>query len=360
MNARERYHATFHYEQPDRVFIGADWFFEDTLKRWRTEGMPADVHHMDYFGYDENRAIPVKTDVLPAPESKIIERGDGWHIAEDEFGSRVKHWTDREIGMPQWLSYPVRDRDGWERWKKRLDPDSPDRYPDNWEELKREYRNRTYPLGIQAGSFYGWMRNWVGMENLALWYYDCPDLVHEMTEFVADYTIRLIDRALTEIPDIDYALIWEDMAMKTGHLISPDFFREFMMEPLKRVTRVLNAYGIDIIEVDCDGRVDELIPLWLEANVNFVYPLEVAADCDALKYRETYGKELRLTGNIDKRVLREGNSKHDIEREVMSKVPELVKQGGYSPMVDHAVPPDVSFENFKYYHDMVVEICTFS
>ena len=147
--------------------------------------------------------------------------------------------------------------------------------------------------------------------------------------------------------------------MKTGSLISPKLFREFMMEPLKRVTRTLNEYGIKIIMVDSDGNLDELIPLWLEANVNFVYPLEVAANCDAVRYRRQFGKEVLMLGNIDKRVLRDGCTKREIEAEVMSKVPQLVKEGGFSPAVDHAVPPDVPFEHFKYYLDLVHEVCTF-
>lgn len=211
-----------------------------------------------------------------------------------------------------------------------------------------------------AGSFYGQIRDWVGMEHLALWYYDCPDLVHEMTEYVTDFTLRVIDRALNEIPDIDCALIWEDMAMKTGSLISPKLFREFMMEPLKRVTKVLNEYSIQIIMLDSDGNVDELIPLWLEANVNLIHPLEIAAGCDPVRYRAQFGKDLRLLGGIDKRVLRDGCTKEEIEQEVMSKVPQLVEQGGYSPMVDHLVPPDVPFENFKYYMNLIHEVCTFT
>ena len=76
------------------------------------------------------------------------------------------------------------------------------------------------------------------------------------------------------------------------------------------------------------------------------------------KWCRQFGKEVLLLGNIDKRVLRDGCSKADIEREVMSKVPQLVEQGGYSPFVDHSVPPDVPFENFKYYVDLVQEACT--
>ncbi len=360
MSPRERFHATFQYGQPDRVFFMPQWTFNETRRRWLREGMPADVHFNEYFGFDRIEHIPINMGLWPPLETKVVEQTKHWCIVEDELGGRTKRWTDREIGMSQWLVYPVRDRETWEKLKQRLNPNHACRYPQYWEDLKRCYRGRDYPLGINAGSFYGWIRNWVGMENLALWYYDCPDLVHEMTDHVANFVLKLIERALDEIPDIDFAAIWEDMAMKTGPLISPALFREFIMEPLKRVTKVLNEYGIKIIMVDSDGNLDELIPLWLEANVNLVYPLEVAAGCDALKYREQYGKRLLLFGNIDKRALREGCTKKDIEREVLSKVPELVKQGGYSPFVDHSVPPDVPFENFKYYIDLVHEICTFS
>lgn len=86
--------------------------------------------------------------------------------------------------------------------------------------------------------------------------------------------------------------------------------------------------------------------------------MEVAADCDAVGYRAQFGKELLLLGNIDKRALRDGATRADIEKEVMSKVPQLAKEGGYSPFVDHAVPPDVPFENFQYYVKLTREACT--
>ena len=32
----------------------------------------------------------------------------------------------------------------------------------------------------------------------------------------------------------------------------------------------------------------------------------------------------------------------------------------FSPMVDHSVPPDVPFEHFKYYMNLIHEVCTFA
>lgn len=363
MSSRERFHATFRSgglggaRAADSVFLMPQWVFGETRDRWLREGMPRDQHFNTYFGFDRMETIPLNMGLWPPLESKVVEETAEWRIVEDELGGLTKRWSDREIGMSQWICYPVRDRQTWEAVKQRLRADAPRRYPEYWEDLKRCYRGRDYPLGISAGSYYGWIRNWVGMENLALWYYDCPELVHEMTEYVADFVLAMIERALDEVPDIDYAQVWEDMAMKTGPLVSPQLFREFMLEPLKRVTKVLNQAGIDIIMVDCDGNVDELIPLWLEANVNLVYPMEVAADCDVLRYREQFGPELLMIGGIDKRALRDTCDRATVEHEVRSKVPPLVEQGGYSPFVDHAVPPDVPFANFKHYIDLVHEIC---
>ena len=363
MNARERFHATFEYGCADRPYLMPHWVFPDTLTRWRTEGMPADEHFNMYFGFDRHEMVPLNPGysedmdaVWPRPATRIVEATAQWQIVENDLGGRYKTWTDRDIGMNQWLEFPVRDPASWEHFKKWLDPDQPSRYPEYWEDLVRTYRGRDYPLGIQAASFYGWIRDWVGMENLALWYYDCPDLVHEMVEYVADFSIRWTGRALNDIPDLDYAHIWEDMCMKTGPLISPELFRTFHLEPMKRVVRTFREAGINIIMLDSDGRIDELIDLWMEAGVNVVYPLEVASGCDPVRYRQQYGKDLAMFGGIDKRALRDGVPRRAIEDEVFTKA-DLIKEGGYSPMVDHAVPPDVPFENFRYYVQLLHEVC---
>ncbi len=54
------------------------------------------------------------------------------------------------------------------------------------------------------------------------------------------------------------SVIWEDMCMKTGPLISPQLFRDFHLKPMKRVIDVFKQAGIRLIMLDSDGRVDEL------------------------------------------------------------------------------------------------------
>lgn len=128
-----------------------------------------------------------------------------------------------------------------------------------------------------------------------------------------------------------------------------------MIPRYKQITDFLRSSGINIIHLDSDGDINELIPLWLkECGVNFPWPLEVAAGMDGVALRKKYGKEIILGGNIDKRVFAKG--KGAIREEVMSKVPFLVKTGGYFPGLDHIIPPDISLDNFRYFINLLREI----
>ncbi|MCK4244341.1 MAG: hypothetical protein KAX20_01805 [Candidatus Omnitrophica bacterium] len=111
----------------------------------------------------------------------------------------------------------------------------------------------------------------------------------------------------------------------------------------------------NVITLDSDGNVWELIPFWLECGIkcgiNGIIPNEVAAGMDVVAMRKEFGKNLIIEGGIDKQVLSKG--KKEIEEEVTKKVPNLLKEGGYFPGIDHSVPPDVPLENYLYYLKLI-------
>ena len=57
--------------------------------------------------------------------------------------------------------------------------------------------------------------------------------------------------------------------------------------------------------------------------------------------------KLQMIGGIDKRAVIKG--KEAIDEELDSRIPYMLKKGGYIPYVDHHVPPDVSLNNYVYY-----------
>jgi uroporphyrinogen decarboxylase len=208
--------------------------------------------------------------------------------------------------MPQWIAYPMKNRDDWENIvKPRLDAKIPGRHPTGQKlhKLVADYRQRDYPLGLWCGSFYGWPRSFMGVERISVMFYDDPDLIHEMAEHIADFAVQILTPLLQRI-DFDFAYIWEDMAGKAGPLCSPATYRQFMLGPLKRITALLHAHGVDTIIVDSDGNNDVLVPLWLEAGVTGLRPFEAAAGCDPVAIRKRYGKNLIIQGGIDDRTAR--------------------------------------------------------
>lgn len=388
MSGREEFLKIAHFELANTLFLPHtyQWFWTTTLSNWTKKGLPDDIYIClaertkllksnlwtkkglpddvcicQHFGFDRVEPVPLNLRItqplVPCFEKKVMEKGQDWRIVIDESGVKAKEFIPRDEAeevtprsMSQWLEFPVKDRKSWKEFKKRLNPHSPGRYPDNWDELKKIWQKRDYPLGINVGSFYGWIRDWIGVENLSYMFYDEPNLIHQIMEYLEYFMLEVVRKAVEEV-GLDYAHFWEDMAYKNGSIISPKMFKEFMSPHYKKITDYLRGHGIDIITVDSDGNINELIPLWLEVGVNGFLPLEVAAGMDAVFLRKEYGKECILFGNIDKRALAKG--KREIETEVKTKIPFLLSQGGYFPGVDHAVPPDVSYKNFLYYLDLL-------
>lgn len=76
------------------------------------------------------------------------------------------------------------------------------------------------------------------------------------------------------------------------------------------------------------------------------YPLECQSGADPVKFRNRYGQTVQLVGGIDKRSLIQGQEA--TAAEVDYKLSNLAAESGFLPGIDHAVPPEVSLETFRF------------
>jgi uroporphyrinogen decarboxylase len=360
VNDRERFLAIARGDLRGELFLPFNlnygWFMEETLARWHGEGLPEGVDLAAHFGFAKMAMTGGGAYSLlpPFPEEALAE-DDDTRTFRDGCGV-VQRVFKRETGskMPQWLDYPIKTRADWLRLRERLDPDTPSRYPADWEQAKRQWEARDYPLGLGPGSFFGHtLQRWVGTEGLCLMFYDNPALVEEMLEYLEWFFLQLAERYLQHGIEFDYASFGEDIAYKGRSFLSPQMFRRFLQPHYVRLCELLRDHGIETIFVDSDGDIGELIPLWLEVGINGFSPLEVAAGMDALAVQREYGSRVVLAGNIDKRALIAGPAATDVEIE---KVRRLLEGGRYFPAVDHSVPQDVSYEHFCYLLDRLREL----
>ena len=379
---RDRFNATSHFERPgDLMLLTPDFndFWPETLQSWARHDGPEQILNSrfrgDYLqfthhrvlreirtGFDSDRENDIGADALyvyaippidPVYETRVIKHEEHTITVLNEGGQTVRVFKDNPQKMPTYLDHPVKDRASWEEYRKRLDPNSPGRLPADWDDYVQKMNSKTEPVRLNVGSFFGFLREWMGLERLLYMFHDDPVLVEDMMEQVCLLEEECLKRILKDLK-VDFAFFWEDMCFKTGPLISPAMFKKFMVPRYKRVTDILHSHGIDSIWVDSDGNITELIPLWLEGGVNGFSPLEVAAGNDAVGLRKKYGRDVLLGGNMDKRAVIKG--KAAIREEVMSKLPYLLEQGGYFPSVDHLVPPDTSWENYIYFINTMREV----
>jgi uroporphyrinogen decarboxylase len=211
----------------------------------------------------------------------------------------------------------------------------------------RSWNDRDFPLGMASLSLMGLPRNFMGLEAYSIALHEDRGLVEDIADHMLWWNTEMARKVFSAGIRLDFCYLWEDICYKSGPLFSPRMMREIMVPRWRSFTDFLRANGVPVILVDCDGKVDEFIPLILEGGLNGILPFEVAAGNDILAARKRYGRDLILFGGVDKRALAAG--KAAIDAELDRAVKPLLAQGGYFPMLDHYAPPDISFESYLYY-----------
>ncbi|HPS52631.1 MAG TPA: uroporphyrinogen decarboxylase family protein [Phycisphaerae bacterium] len=334
-----------------------------TRQEW-TEQSPEKVKNFgwnwfeseDAIGLDHREYIDVNYGFFPPFEYEVLEENDRYIISRNSLGVVTKALKEGTVDnvrmcMDEYLEFPIKKPEDFANIKKRLTAGLPQRYPADLDKRIRVWETRDYPLVLgrncAANGFYWRAREWLGTENLSYAWYDYPEMMHEMMEFFADFIIET-SRPVLEKINVEYFCLNEDMSMKSGPLLGPDTFKEFIFPHLKRLIDFFKSHGTKYIVMDSDGNPEQLIPLLLDAGVDVLWPLERASDVNPLEWRKKFGRQLRMWGGVDKRVLAQGPA--DIKKHLREFIP-LIEEGGFIPHVDHLVQPGVTLDNFMYYMD---------
>ena len=352
MTQRDRFNAQMHFRPFDRTVNMEFGYWQENYEQWdiflenniRTE-QEADR----FFAFEPPVGISGYNWMCPQFEEKVLEdRGDKL-IKIDNAGLIVEVPKDGHSTIPHCIGSSIETPEDW----KRVKAEHFDRYREerkmNLQELDRIVTpDRDYPVGINCGSMIGKIRDMLTMEGLAYAVCDYPDMVEDMVETACVLTEDILDQVLPRY-QFDFASGWEDICCKNGPLVQMDFFKEVIFPRYKRIGDKLHAHGIDLWYTDCDGDVRPLIPYFLEAGINCLFPYEVNSCVHPGELFREYGHELRIMGGFDKIEMIKG--KEHIKA-YMESLEQYVWEGGYIPFCDHRCPPDVTPENYLYYLDL--------
>jgi hypothetical protein len=376
MTPRERFKVVVRFEEPDYVPIfgfagapGMSWGCQKTAHdRLIATGMPADVGGMfDSYGYHNVQSWwrywgttgPIDIDFAlawGADGFKTTTRVEGgFEIVESESGALTRQVIDNDVtySMPEFIRYPVRDRESWTFYRERITP-SAFLSREEMEARCRRYDERAMPLEIGASSGYGTIRGLMGPEAASFAFYDDPELVHDILEWHYDqtrqYVFPLIERLHPEI-----VATGEDLCYNHGMLLSPKHFEEFCAPYYRELSQCCHASGVDMIGVDTDGNITEFAGVAAACGVTALFPCEVKAGNDLFELRKRY-PDLTFFGWLEKETINEGNEEQ-IELEIRVKVPPLLAEGGYFPNGDHGIQPLATFPNLCRFMTILHEVC---
>jgi len=232
-----------HFKRPSKLWL-SDGFWEETLEEWVKQGAPEEIidprFQQDYFqfqcirtlaefhfllrirrvaetnsgalgeggeespssidlGYGITVSAGTRSPAVPAYEPRIISKDERTVTLINVAGQTVKMLKDNPFRMPMFLDWPVKDRTTWKEHKKRLDPNTPERWPSDWNAYVQKMNDKSEPLSLGVGSFYGYLREWVGSERILYMLYDDPGFIEDMMEQVLYLETEVIKRVLKDI-----------------------------------------------------------------------------------------------------------------------------------------------------------------
>jgi uroporphyrinogen decarboxylase len=368
---REQYLRALLFENPERVPLLPGEPRESTLRAWREQGLPDGV---DYFQAmlaelglpsitQEFRDVTAPFKMMPTFEEKVLEHRDGHYLVQDWMGAitEISDTYDytyirspKDFVTRKWHKFPVETRADWERMKDRFRLDASGRFALDVVEAAGAPEAHPFVVSIDFNGPFWQLREWCGLVNLCLLFADQPEFVQEMVDFWQEFVSQALARIFSVVA-VDRVRISEDMAYKGYSMISPAMARRFLLPSYRRWVSEIRATGCSLIDIDSDGYIADLIPLWIEAGINACEPLEVAAGNDVVAYRQRHGRRMAYLGGIDKRAIAAGGEA--LEAEVRRVCPPLLEAGGFIPGCDHGVPPDISWQNYLTYSRLLAQLC---
>lgn len=371
MNNRERAMNILHFKPVDRLPAVHFGYWKELLAEWADQGhisreIADNLRDGNSYDHELDRIIGWDFDwftvaplcqmsLYPQFEEKTLEiLPDGSHRIQTANGT-IERIKPGVVSIPSEDDYLLKDKDAFESLFKPKMQFTADRIAADALKNFNETRDYENPVGIDAGSVIGRIRDITTVIGMSYLIYDeDEDLFADIVDTYAEMQYKCLETILESGAKFDFAHYWEDICFKNGPLLSPEIFDEICRKHYKKRNDLFHRHGIDIISLDCDGVTDRLLPTWVETGVNVMFPIEIGVWGDQFEAaRKKFGNNVLGVGGMDKTAFRKDRAAVDAEIE---RIKRLVALGGFIPCPDHRIMPGSKFELVQYYAEQIKNI----
>ncbi len=323
MTEKERFLNTLLGKEADRLPNYDLEPAEDTLERWRREGLPADCSVAEFFSLEVHH-----------PAGLMLRSFPYFQAAPDLLGDPAA-------------------------FERHYDPDHPGRLEQDFEREcgNANRKGRVVYSDAWGGGFLQMLgvHDWDSLVSAMVALKEDPSRIETLVERTTDFYCRSLAGLLAKA-SIDYATFYEPIASNSGPVISPAMFRRFALPGYRKVLKLLAQHRVPLrILCTTGGNLSVLLPDLIDAGINGFWISNIRdAGMSYSKLRRTYGSDIALIGGIDATSL--AQDEPAVYRAVAETVPSLLRDGHYLPCLDDRPRKNHSFQQYRYFRRILPEI----
>ncbi len=305
---KERFLRAVNHEVSDKIPTYAFKAEHEFVRKYRTERLKGKEFKKVRFGQDQTILVALGIDATTDPslsnmmddkefDFKPIIRPDGAIVQSD--GRIYKRASDGRFFYVDgaWTSLEIRE----ERFPPRIIPPE-----DTFNRFEKFYKGKVikedniYVFPIINGLHEG---NWLNLGYLTF----AKELTKPtgLLETTIDELHKVNIEICNRLLDIDSEMViafTDDIAQKGRLMLAPKQFEKLYLPRYKSLFDMIHKRGGKTM-IHTDGKINELIPNYIEMGLDLLQGLEPAAGVDIVMLNEKYGKKIAWNGNIDVSVL---------------------------------------------------------
>jgi len=263
------------------------------------------------------------------------EWGVGWKNVEYETRFGKGRYT--EI-----VGHPLANDDAVDSYQP-PDPNRPELYADAEWTIK-EFKDEYWIVGVTVTTIFETAWALRGYEKTLMDLAVHPDFMEKLFDVPFNYHLT----AAKKLVEMGVDMIWigDDMGAQDRMLISPETWRRFFKPRMATFISALKSINPDVkVAYHSDGNISPIIPDLIEIGLDVLNPIQPRS-MDPEKVKKEYGNKLCFWGSMDEQYTLPFGTPAEVEREVITRLKTIGKNGGLIIGPTHHVQLDTSLENF--------------
>jgi uroporphyrinogen decarboxylase len=153
-------------------------------------------------------------------------------------------------------------------------------------------------------------------------------------------------------PQVHMVMLYEDLAMQEGPIMSPEFFRKYVKQQHTEIIRTIRNHTDAVICLHICGSAYAFIESFIEMGIGVLNPVQIRAkDMAPEKLKAEFGDQISFHGGVDSQEVLPSRSQKGVAEEVKRLVNILGKNGGFLLGPCHSIQPDVPPKNIRALFD---------